>query len=817
MNRKKNITADFHYYSDRSKDKLHLLPAFSSAVVEAPSGYGKTTAVQDYLETAIPHNTRVYWFTAADEAPVAGYRRLCREIEKIDAKAGERLLEIDFPNAFTIGEVCEALLSVECDRDTWLVIDNFHFLCAALPPSFLTALIGHGGKALRVVILTQMLPRATHCAIAGRAFLHIESSDLSLSPEDIRRYYALTGTNLTKEESRKAESLTGGWIIAVYLQLYAYRETGAFSDTVVWGLMERLWWNKLTDEQQNFFLRLSPFGSVAVRQMCDLLGCDTLPDYAVDCLSIPFIRYDYRQRRYEQHDILLELTAQKRSERGVAFETECFSAAGDLCRREGRIAEALVFYARVDDYERILSLDFSLFIFQEVGSVAFSEITLKIARSCPKEILKRYPLSALRVAWAIRLIEKDAEFGVLMDGLDGQLKQDDPLMAEWLLLSAYRHYPHTDKMLSLVREAEPLFGGNCSRVILPDAPWAFGGCLQMCEFHMKEGEADREADALGEFISIYSRLTNGHGCGADALFRAELAYFRGDMTNAEIFAYKATFLAEGKRQSIIQLGAAVTLSNTAVFKGDTASWKRAVDSMERAASGANPNTPLLRAVLDTIRGMLLVELGAGARIADWLKEGAFSTPMSSSAIYVLYVHALFLIHQGNFARLIGTLEAVPEIETRSAYVGFVYWLLLAVGYCSAGDREKAAALLERAAKKALPDGLVLHFAAFSWLLQGLAEELIETKYPHIFEAVSALKEPFGTGWTILRDAMFKDKPPSGLTAREREIALLAAEGLRNGEIARRLFVTENTVHAHLRTIFQKLDIDRRAKLAEKLK
>ena len=54
--------------------------------------------------------------------------------------------------------------------------------------------------------------------------------------------------------------------------------------------------------------------------------------------------------------------------------------------------------------------------------------------------------------------------------------------------------------------------------------------------------------------------------------------------------------------------------------------------------------------------------------------------------------------------------------------------------------------------------------------------------------------------------------PADLTARECEVALLAAEGLRNGEIAEQLLVTENTVRAHLRTIFHKLDIDRRAKL-----
>jgi LuxR family maltose regulon positive regulatory protein len=65
--------------------------------------------------------------------------------------------------------------------------------------------------------------------------------------------------------------------------------------------------------------------------------------------------------------------------------------------------------------------------------------------------------------------------------------------------------------------------------------------------------------------------------------------------------------------------------------------------------------------------------------------------------------------------------------------------------------------------------------------------------------------------------MTPEEFPPDLTPREYEVAKLAAEGLHNGEIARRLVVTESTVRAHMRTIFQKLDIDRRAKLAEKLK
>ena len=159
--------------------------------------------------------------------------------------------------------------------------------------------------------------------------------------------------------------------------------------------------------------------------------------------------------------------------------------------------------------------------------------------------------------------------------LDGLLEKDGPLRAEWLLLSAYRHYPRLDEMLPLAQKAAPLFNGACSRVILPEAPWAFGGYFQLTEFHLQAGEAEREAACFEEFIALYSQLTNGHGSGADALFRAELAHLQGDMPGAEVLAHKAVFLAESKGQIIVLLGAAMTLANIALIKADTADWQAA--------------------------------------------------------------------------------------------------------------------------------------------------------------------------------------------------------------------------------------------------
>jgi DNA-binding CsgD family transcriptional regulator/tetratricopeptide (TPR) repeat protein len=52
--------------------------------------------------------------------------------------------------------------------------------------------------------------------------------------------------------------------------------------------------------------------------------------------------------------------------------------------------------------------------------------------------------------------------------------------------------------------------------------------------------------------------------------------------------------------------------------------------------------------------------------------------------------------------------------------------------------------------------------------------------------------------------------PAGLTARELEVLALVADGLRNAEIAERLFVSEKTVAHHVSAILRKLDVGTRS-------
>jgi DNA-binding NarL/FixJ family response regulator len=78
------------------------------------------------------------------------------------------------------------------------------------------------------------------------------------------------------------------------------------------------------------------------------------------------------------------------------------------------------------------------------------------------------------------------------------------------------------------------------------------------------------------------------------------------------------------------------------------------------------------------------------------------------------------------------------------------------------------------------------------------------------QAVALALQPFAP--TPQADAQTLETPAdaSGLTARERDVLRLLAEGLSNQQIAERLVVSAFTVRAHLRAIYGKLGVTTRS-------
>ncbi len=103
--------------------------------------------------------------------------------------------------------------------------------------------------------------------------------------------------------------------------------------------------------------------------------------------------------------------------------------------------------------------------------------------------------------------------------------------------------------------------------------------------------------------------------------------------------------------------------------------------------------------------------------------------------------------------------------------------------------------------------------ARGYLLKGADEEEIL----HAVRAVARGEAIFGAALAARIAAYFAAPPPSAtpdafpaLTAREREVLTLVAQGLSNPAIAARLFLSHKTVRNHVSNIFAKLQVADRA-------
>ncbi|MGH9035733.1 MAG: helix-turn-helix transcriptional regulator, partial [Acidimicrobiia bacterium] len=91
--------------------------------------------------------------------------------------------------------------------------------------------------------------------------------------------------------------------------------------------------------------------------------------------------------------------------------------------------------------------------------------------------------------------------------------------------------------------------------------------------------------------------------------------------------------------------------------------------------------------------------------------------------------------------------------------------------------------------------------------------------PEAFDAAWAEGEALSTGEAVAyasRGRGERKRPSTGwasLTPMERQVVDLLAEGLRNAEIAERLFVAPSTIKTHLGHVFAKLGVATRAELA----
>ena len=124
MPRRAHVDVTALYFPQHLIQKIKMIKSYPLTIAEAPSGFGKTTAIQNFTQNIIDKDAPVFWHSFLGESFPSSWKIVCQTLAKIDKTCADRLFEIGTPDIENIPLVIEILKSLVCSEETYVVLDN---------------------------------------------------------------------------------------------------------------------------------------------------------------------------------------------------------------------------------------------------------------------------------------------------------------------------------------------------------------------------------------------------------------------------------------------------------------------------------------------------------------------------------------------------------------------------------------------------------------------------------------------------------------------------------------------------------------------
>lgn len=327
--------------------------------------------------------------------------------------------------------------------------------------------------------------------------------------------------------------------------------------------------------------------------------------------------------------------------------------------------------------------------------------------------------------------------------------------------------------------------------------------LYMSDLYSTPGTADEQA----------RRLLDNHD--AQVLFEAEVAYSRGDIDKAY---HSAKYLLDKKTDFYATLSAGMLLALCAIWRGDLALWRHAKVHLTRAPITKDSDRDVIDMAITAVDSMLYNT----SAFPEWFRIGCFEPlhPDSLPAAKVFYAKYLYAAGYGVATRQLevegvqglALMNMVPytiepmisqAMADRSLIAEIYLRLTCAAVYHNAGNDVQAIRHIDRAVALALPDRLFGLLAEYGRTLDILLEQRIGQVSPEALERVRALYHTYNQNWSYLSGNVRGKTLITTLSRKEREVAKLAAFGMRNAQIAQALHMSLSSVKQAIRIVSEK--------------
>lgn len=799
---------------DRIDTMLSSVYECPLTILEAPMGYGKTTAVKRFIEKKGIHT---FWFTFSDfrNSETAFWDSFTNDIIKIDKQAGTILKSLGLPtDAPQISKVLQTLDAVEFGATFLMVLDDYHLARDMRLNKLFLRLAQEELNGFSILLVTrdttgldfiELLSKGQCCLLPKQL--------LKFTQGELQDYCRMMLEDITDMDQQMIWQYTDGWISFAYIILLGL-ENGipVGMSTTLENMIERALFARYDEKTQGFLLRLSVMEDFTAEQAAFVTQQEDSPQLLkLFSRENAFIYYEERTGIYKIHTVLQNFLRIKQhfSEDELRnlygrlgdwlMNRQDFLAAYSYLNRAGRSEDIL---AHLNNPKNIRNdwLDF--------------EGADEMFNSMPRELLFRYPFAYLLymfysivlgkeneiLGWNERLNELE-QYYKNMEGLEENYR--NRILGETLIVRKFTMFNHIIDMRATNKEIIRLLNGQNSYITLQDNEFTFASPHYLYLYYRDKGSLKELADMLSENVG-YAEFSNGCGTGCDSLASAEYALETGNLESVASNCRKAIVKADGMSQTSVVICAKFTLIRLHLAEGKVSEALRLLTELERSVE--KMNNSIFNTTVDLCKGYVLACLGQPEQIPEWLQIGEIKAAdfyaQGIAFNYIVYGKTLLALEK--YAELEARIEQFEKFfSIHSNRLGLIHNRIFeAAARCHLYGLEDGAPVLEVALNEAQADSLVLPFVENTFRIMGMLKIIVLQKPGNAFlNHILMLCRRYESA------VMGLSHPAVTLSQREINILSLAAVGLSRKEMADRLYISEGTVKTHLRNIYQKLGVN----------
>jgi ATP-dependent transcriptional regulator len=783
--------------------------------MEAPIGFGKTTAVRNFLNSK---KNPPIWITLLNTEVSSSshfWRNFTSQLSKLDERVANKLNALGYPVDTPQMEMILSMLnSIVFPAKTVLVIDDYHILQDMNIHHFLMHIVMERLDNLHIVIITRDTTIFDFTELLSKGLCYIISQQkIKFTEEEVYEYCKRMIPSISGTEIKSIYSYSDGWISLVYLLLLGL-DNGipVGMNENINELVEKMLFNTYEDNIRDFLLKLSIMDIFSAKQALFVTQVEKAEDILKELQKKnAFVYYDQSSQTYKIHNVLLDFLRMKQHFNTKERST-LYSRLGGWHLAENNFLAAYSCYNLAGDIEKILShLNRPENIRNELTGF---EGSFDMFRKIPRKLLYQYPVAYLQhillcivkgdentIIDCARQLDELKKAYESIENIDEDYRNH--IIAEILIFKRFTTFNRIDPSDETNKEIMRLLNGQMSYIMSRENEFTMGSPHLLYVYFRDKGSFRQISQLAIERFRTYANFANGCGTGSEYLIPAEYALEIGDWKSAELNSLRSIYKARTTNQLSIIICANFTLIRLYLLQGKVSEVFNTLTQLEEDVSLVN--NPIYNTTLDMVKGYVYACLGQRERIPLWLQTGNMSTAdllyQGVAFNYIIFGKSV-LLSKNYIALEVLTETLVEKFDSFSNQLGFIHnHIFRAIAKLHVEGMEAGTTALEYALKEAQADGIVMPFVEnaphIMSMLKAVLNKNLNNEYIQIILFYS---EQFIESLENSKLANIT------LTQREIEVLSLLADGLKREEIAERLCLSHGTVRTHIQNIFKKLKV-----------